>query len=112
MRREPQGLEKYANTDPSLHFNRLPRAHRGLTWQSVWIYLLKTGDEEAAQLVRDQNPTLSFECEGDDHDDCHHPSCECTHHRATVLKTEHEPLKSCAEVASEQDEREFEASLR
>jgi hypothetical protein len=110
MRHEPQGLERYANTDPSLHFNRLPRGHRGPTWQSVWIYLLKAGDEEAAQLVRDQNPTLSYECEGGDHDYCRYPTCECAHHRAMVLKTAHAPLKSCRDMQIEQEEAE--ASLR
>ena len=106
MRREPQGLEKYANTDPSLHCNTVPRWHRGPTWQSVWIYLLRTGDEESAQLVRDQNPTLSHECEGGAHDDCHYPHCECAHHRATVLKPQSAPLKSCREVELERQLRQ------
>lgn len=104
MRYEPQGLDRYANTDPSLHYNRIDLRPKGPMWQSVWIYLLKTGDEDAARIVKDQNPTLSYECEGEDHDDCHSPYCECAHHRAMTLKLEHAPLKSCREVASEESE--------
>lgn len=105
MRNYETGLD-YANNDPSLHFNTLPRGHRGPTWQSVWIYLLKAGDEESAQLVRDQNPTLSHECEGGAHDDCHYPHCECPHHRAIVLKSQGKPVQSCTHLQIERDEQE------
>jgi hypothetical protein len=110
MRSHETGLE-YANTDPSLHYNRI-EPQPSMRWHGAWIWCLRHGDEEAAQLVKDHNPTLSYECEGGDHDDCHSPHCECAHHRAATLKVEHAPLKSCAEIESEQEEQEFEASLR
>jgi hypothetical protein len=55
MRHEPQGLARWANTDPSLHCNVLPPVHRGLTWRSVYIYLLKVRDYDAAELMRRLN---------------------------------------------------------
>ena len=84
MNYERQGLERWAAVDLSDFRNSLRRQPDRMTWQRVWLYLLKIDDEESAQLVRDQNPTLSYECEGDAHDDCHYPHCECVHHRAVA----------------------------
>jgi hypothetical protein len=48
------GLERWANTDPSLHYNRIdPQPSR--RWVGVWIYLLKVRDYEAAAMVRRVN---------------------------------------------------------
>lgn len=105
MKNYETGLE-YANTDPSLHCNTLPRGHRGPTWQSVWIYLLRMDDKDAAQLVRDLNAAHSNECHYGDHDFCHYPHCECVCHRASVVKFETEPLVNCAEKARCEEERE------
>lgn len=68
--------EKYANTDPSLHYNH----------------------------------HLSDECEYQDHDLCRDQECACPHH--WMPKAQHAPLKSCAEIASEESESEWEAALR
>lgn len=106
MNYERQGIERWAAVDLSDFRNSLRRQPDRMTWQRVWLYLLKIDDEESAQLVRDQNPTLSYECEGEAHDDCHYPHCECPHHRAIVLKTEHAPLKSCRDMQIEQEESE------
>lgn len=84
--------------------NSLRRQPDRMTWQRVWLYLPKADDKDAAQIVKDQNPTLSYECEGGDHDDCRSPYCECGHHRALVPKAQFEPLRSCREMASEESE--------
>jgi hypothetical protein len=48
---QKQGLERWANTDASLHCNRIdPQPSR--RWVGVWIYLLRVGDYEAAAMVR------------------------------------------------------------
>lgn len=110
MNHELQGLNRWANTDPSLHYNTLRPKRSGPTWQSVWIYLLRIGDEQSAQLVRDLNATHSDECHFGDHDLCHWPHCECVCHKP-VVKLEHAPLMSCREVELENEEREWEAKL-
>lgn len=108
MINQETGLE-YANTDPSLHFNRIEPRSKGPMWQSIWIYLLKTGDEDAAQVVYDMN-MQSVECEYGDHDYCRSERCSCVHHRATVLSATHTPLLSCREMEIEQREAEWEAA--
>jgi hypothetical protein len=54
MRHEPQGLERWANTDPSLHFNTIDPQPSG-RWVGVWIYLLRVRNYEAAAMVRRVN---------------------------------------------------------
>jgi hypothetical protein len=51
MRHEAQGLERWANTDPSLHYNAIGPQPSG-RWVGVWIYLLRVGDYEAAAMVK------------------------------------------------------------
>lgn len=97
---------EYANTDPSLHYNRIAKRASGPTWQGIWIYLLKIEDYESAQLVRDLNASCTDECRYGDHDYCHYPNCECVCHRAVVLKAEGAPIKSCRELQSEREESE------
>lgn len=89
---------EYANTDPSLHCNRIEPAPE-MTWQRVWIYLLLMKDE-AAQIVFDAN-MQSLECEFGDHDYCRSDRCSCVHHRAMSFPVQGAALKSCAEMASE-----------
>ncbi len=47
-------LERYANTDPSLHFST-PEPQPDMRWRGAWIYLLKVRDYESAGLVRNAN---------------------------------------------------------
>ena len=96
--------EKYANTDPSLHYNRIEQRASGPTWQGVWIYLLRIEDYDSAQLVRDLNASCTDECRYGDHDYCHYPHCECVCHRATSFPAQGAAIKSCSEVASEETE--------
>ena len=112
MRYEPQGLERWANTDPSLHFNRIEPRQDGPTWQSIMICCLKAGDAPSADLIFKQNMPHTDECLYGDHDLCHALWCKCLCHSAMQFALEHPGLRSSVEVASEQDEEEFEASLR
>lgn len=89
MRHEPQGLERWANTDPSMHCNTIPKA--GPDWRNEYLKLLIGGDHEGARALRVRNdPKYAAETE---------PS-------VTVLKTEQAPLKSCRDVQIEQEESE------
>lgn len=96
---------RWANTDPSRHFNQVERSEWP-DWHNEYTQALKAGDYDRAQLIRDQNRTLSTECKFGDCSDCHYPNCECGHHRATVFKKEHEALKSCRERSIEEEELE------
>jgi hypothetical protein len=51
--------------------------------------------------------SYSEECEAGDHDDCNYGWCKCRHHSAVAFALEHPGLKSCREVASEQEEMEY-----
>lgn len=66
MRYEPQGLERWANTDLSLHVNgpEVPLSYRHEPcWWHVWIYCLMNHDEESAHLIRMRNdPDYAEQC--------------------------------------------------
>jgi hypothetical protein len=51
MRYEPEGLARWANTDPSLHVNVIHEADRSV-WKSQYVELLKAGDYDAARQLR------------------------------------------------------------
>jgi hypothetical protein len=68
MRHEPTGLDRWANIDPSLHYNRIDPQPSG-RWVGVWIYLLKVRDYEAAEMVRRSNQPAPRRRKGDDGDD-------------------------------------------
>ena len=108
MRNQETGLD-YANTDPSLHYNRIEPGP-SKRWPGAWIWCLRHLDYEAAELIHDRNVPPSDECFYGDHDLCHFGWCNCVCHSRIVLKTEQAPLKSCREVASEQSEAEWEAA--
>src|SRR5690349_5895470 len=108
MRNQEAGLE-YANTDPSLHFNRIEPGP-STRWRGAWIYCLKNFDYESATLIHDRNVPPSDECFYGDHDLCHFGWCNCACHSRTMLRVEGAPLKSCTEVTSEQSETEWEAA--
>lgn len=90
MRYEPQGLERYANTDPSLHFNTIPRGSRGPMWQGAYIYCLTVGSYDAAELIRLRN------------DPDYRLDKEEAARAARVLP----PLQSCAQVQAREEDQE------
>ena len=101
---EKQGLEKYANTDPSRHFNHIePLSDR---WRGAWMWCVRHLDYESAQLIHDRNVPPSDECFYGDHDLCPFDFCNCVCHSRIVLKPQGAPIKSCREVQSERDEWE------
>ena len=101
MRNQETGLD-YANTDPSLHYNRIePQPDK--SWRDEWLAALKRCDFDAAQAIYDAN-NQSLECEYGDHDYCRSERCSCVHHRATSFPAQGAALKSCAEIASEESE--------
>lgn len=89
MKPEPQGLERWANTDPSLHCNIIEPS--GPDWRNEYMKLLIEKDHEGAHKLRVQNdPVYASDVEP----------------QVTVVKTEHARLKSCRDVAIEQAESE------
>lgn len=71
-------------------------------------------DEKIAQITNAipvLKPILSDECEDRDHEECHALWCGCPHHQFEVPPLESAPLRSCAEIESEQDEAEYLASI-
>lgn len=53
MRYEPQGLERWASTDPSLHYNTVEKVDG--SWRNEYLGLLKVRDYEAAHGLRLRN---------------------------------------------------------
>ena len=53
MRNQETGLD-YANTDPSLHCNRIAKGP-STRWYGAWIYCLKNLDYEAAEMIHERN---------------------------------------------------------
>lgn len=90
MRYEKQGLERWANTDPSLHYNTIPRRGRGPTWQGSYMYCLTVGSYDAAELIRLRN------------DPDYRLDREEAARAARVLP----PLQSCAQLQAREDDRE------
>jgi hypothetical protein len=78
FRSEPTGLDRYANTDPSLHFNSPDVKASG--WLSVYLYLYHKMDYDAAHLIRTLN------------DEDYKERCDRAAARAFPL--EHPPLRS------------------
>lgn len=50
MRHEPAGLDRWANTDPSLHCNTVERVDD--SWRNEYLALLLKGDYDAAHGLR------------------------------------------------------------
>lgn len=85
MRHERQGLEQYANVDPSLHFNTLDPV--GPDWREDYMKKLMDRDYEGAHQIRLANdPKYKEETEP----------------MVTVLKSEGARLKSCRDVMIEE----------
>ena len=100
--REPQGLARWANTDPSLHCNGVTDS-RGAKWVRAWICCLNTGDQEAAALIFTRN-NQSDECLGGAHEDCRNWfSCRCSCHLMARFPVEHPALRSLTENESERE---------
>ena len=83
--REPTGLDRYANTDPSLHFNTL-ESRPDERWRGAWFWCLRHLDYESATLIHDRNVPPSDECFYGDHDLCKFGWCNCVCHSRIVLK--------------------------
>jgi len=62
MRQKAQGLARWANTDPALHFNT-PEPQPDMRWRGAWIRCLSNFDYEGAQLIRERNASPSDERE-------------------------------------------------
>ena len=101
---ERTGLERYANTDPSLRFNGIERRHDA-RWCDEFIECLKKSDYEAAELIRSRS-VQSEECLASAHDSCFYLWCRCPHHSQVQFELEHPQLKSLSEITSEQREME------
>lgn len=86
---QKQGLERWANTDPSLHYNTVEPVDD--SWRNEYLQLLIDRDYEAAHELRARND-LKYRAE--------------TEPVVTVVKTEHAPLKSCRDMEIEQTESE------
>lgn len=87
MRHERQGLERWANTDPSMHCNTIQQADD--SWRNEYLALLMDHDYEGAHQIRLRNdPKYKEETE---------PT-------VTVLKSEGSKIRSCREVQIERDE--------
>lgn len=104
-RHEAQGLERYANTDPAVHFNQ-PEPQPDQRWRGAWMWCLRHLDYESAELIHDLNAPPSDECFYGDHDLCHFGWCKCPCHSRIVLKSEGARLRPPAHVAIEQEEIE------
>ena len=99
-----QGLDRFANTDPSLHFNGIER-RQDARWCDEFIEYLKRSDYEAAELIRSRS-VQSEECLASAHDSCFYLWCRCPHHSQVQFELEHPQLKSLSEITSEQREME------
>lgn len=89
MKYESQGLERYANTDPSLHYNTIEP--QGPDWRDEYLAKLMDHDYEGAHELRLRNDARY---------------ARETDPQVTVVKTGHTPLQSCAHVQIERDEQE------
>lgn len=86
--REKQGLDRYANTDPSLHYNHSEPKSDKPDWRAEYIRLLKIRDYDAAEVLKSKN-MVSDECSDGDHDLCNFGWCTCSHHSSVQFKLEH-----------------------
>jgi hypothetical protein len=92
MRHEPTGLDRWANTDTSLHFNHSAPRRNGPTWQGSWMWCLRFNDEESAHLIRVRNDERYAE--------------RCEREAASVFPMEAPRLVSLSEAQSERNESE------
>jgi|ERR1051326_2832535 hypothetical protein len=99
---EKQGLDRYANTDPSLHFNGIGR-QPDERWRGAWFWCLRHCDYESAQLIHDRNAPPSDECFYGDHDRCDFGWCNCVCHARVQFELQHPQLKSLSEAESERE---------
>lgn len=90
MRYEPQGLDRWANTDPARHFNQ-PEPRKP-DWRDEYLEFIKREDYDTAHELRLRN------------DDRYAERCE--EEAASVFPVTSAPLKSLREIASEQRESE------
>lgn len=110
---------KIQNLETGLfHANNLGNVHMSIrrhrhepSWFGAFTHCLKVGDEESAELIRQRNTPRSDECDDHEHDSCNFKWCGCRCHAFELPPLESAPLRSCAEIESEQDEAEYLASI-
>jgi hypothetical protein len=101
MRNQETGLD-YAKFDHSDTRIRQAQYVHVCSWLGAWIWSLRHGDNEAAELIRSRNTPQSDECAYQDHDLCHFGWCQCAHHSRVQFELEHPALRSLSEVESEE----------
>lgn len=102
MTREYRDERRWANTDPSLHYNHSEPAKPN--WRQEYIRLLEIRDYDAAEALKSKH-MISDECSDGDHDLCNFTWCNCDHHSSVQFRKEHPGLRSLSEIESEQEER-------
>lgn len=100
MKHSPTGIE-YARLDGVRRYSK----HEP-DWFGAFVYCLKVGDEESAELIRQRNTPRSDECDDNEHSTCFLKWCGCTCHAFEMAPLEGAPIRSCAEMESEREELE------
>lgn len=96
---------RWANTDPSLHFNHDTPQTKATDWRAEYIQALKDRDYDAAELIKSKQ-MISDECVNGGCEDCYFLWCNCPHHSTVQFRAEHPGLQSLSEIESERDEQE------
>lgn len=100
MTREFKDERRWANTDPSLHFNhsepQIP------DWREEYVRLLTIRDYDSAERLKAQN-MISDECSDNECLSCNFLWCVCPHHSVNQLRLEHPGLRSLAEIEPERN---------